>query len=60
LIGRKTIKRFTSKRLPAAAAVRDQPQDVGKQISRDGDLGHLECDVAAMADDVDGLSSMAS
>jgi hypothetical protein len=22
---------------------RDQPQDVGKQISRDGDLGHLEC-----------------
>jgi len=28
-----------------------QPQDVGKQISQDGDLGHLECDVAAMADD---------
>ena len=33
LIGRKTIKRFTSIRLPA-----------------DGDLSHLECDVAAMAD----------
>src|SRR5580704_12868386 len=31
---------------------RDQPQDVGKHISRDGDLGHLECDVAAMADDL--------
>src|ERR1700730_4885375 len=33
---------------------RDQPQDVGKQIAGDGDLGHLvghpECDVAAMAD----------
>jgi len=43
LIGRKTIKRFTSIRLPA-----------------DGDLSHLECDVAAMADDVDGLSSTAS
>jgi hypothetical protein len=25
---------------------------VGKQISRDGDLGHLERDVAAMADDL--------
>jgi len=47
LIGRKTIKRFTSIRLPAAAAV---PRS-GKQISRDGDLSHLECDVAAMADD---------
>ena len=46
-------KRFMSKRLPAAAAVpRDQPQDVSKQISRDGDLGHLECDIAAPADDL--------
>jgi hypothetical protein len=33
LIGRKTIKRFTSIRLPAAPQFRDQPQDVGKQIS---------------------------
>ena len=39
---------------------RDQPQDVGKQISRDGDLGHLEGDIAAVADGVDGLSSTAS
>ena len=31
---------------------RDQPQEVGKQISRDGDLGHLKCDVAAMADEL--------
>jgi hypothetical protein len=30
----------------------NQPQDVGKQISRDGDLGHLESDVAPMADDL--------
>ena len=52
LIGRKTSKRFTSIRLPAVAQFRDQPQDVGKQFSRDGDLGHLECDVAAMADDL--------
>ena len=49
LIGPKTSKRFTSIRLPAAAA--DQPQDVGKQISRDSDLGHLERDIAPMADD---------
>jgi hypothetical protein len=38
---------LTSIRLPAAAAV---PRC--KQISRDGDLGHLEGDVAAMADDL--------
>jgi hypothetical protein len=31
---------------------RDQPQDIGEQISRDGDLGHLECDVAAVANDL--------
>jgi len=49
LIGRKAIKRFTSIRLPQ---FRDQPQEVGKQISRDGDLGHLKCDVAAMADEL--------
>src|SRR3984893_7986730 len=33
---------------------------VGEQISRNGELGHLERDVAPMADDVDGLSSTAS
>jgi len=35
-------------------------RDVGKQTSRDGDLGHLEGDITAVADDVDGLSSTAS
>jgi hypothetical protein len=33
---------------------------IGEQIPWDGDLGHLERDIAAMADDVDGLSSTAS
>jgi hypothetical protein len=37
------------------AQSRDEPQDVG-----DRDLGHLECDVTTVADDVDGLSSTAS
>ena len=27
-------------------------QDVGEQVTRDGDLGHLEDDVAAMAHDL--------
>jgi hypothetical protein len=31
---------------------RDQPQDVAEKIPRNGDLSHLECDVAAMADDL--------
>ena len=31
---------------------RDHPQDVGEQISRNGDLGHLERDIAPMADDL--------
>jgi hypothetical protein len=35
----------------AAAAV-PRPQDVGEQISRNGDLGHLERDIAPMADDL--------
>jgi hypothetical protein len=30
----------------------DQPQDVGEQIPRNGDLGNLERDVAAVADDL--------
>ena len=30
---------------------RDQPQDVGEQASRDGDFGHLEGDITAVADD---------
>jgi hypothetical protein len=31
---------------------RDQPQDIGEQSSRNGDLGHLEGDVTAVADDL--------
>jgi hypothetical protein len=29
------------------------PEDVGEQVSRDGDLGHLEGDVAAMSHDLE-------
>src|SRR6202044_65539 len=32
--------------------LRDQPQDVGKESSRNGDFGHLESDIATMADDL--------
>jgi hypothetical protein len=32
--------------------LRDQPQDVGEQVSRNCDLRHLEGDVAAVADDL--------
>jgi hypothetical protein len=31
---------------------RDQPQDIGEQTSRNRDLGHLEGDIAAVADDL--------
>jgi hypothetical protein len=31
---------------------RDQPQDVDERMSRKGDLGHLEGDVAGIADDL--------
>ena len=30
----------------------DPAEDVGEQVTRDGDLGHLEDDVATMADDL--------
>jgi len=30
----------------------DQPQDLGEQHSRNGDLGHLEGDIAAVADEL--------
>jgi hypothetical protein len=30
----------------------DQPQDLGEQRPRHGDLGHLEGDIAAVADDL--------
>jgi hypothetical protein len=39
---------------------RDHPQNVCKEIFGNGDFGHLKRDIAAMADDVDGLSSTAS
>jgi hypothetical protein len=31
---------------------RDKPQDIGEQLSRHRDLGHLESDIAPMADDL--------
>jgi hypothetical protein len=34
------------------AQFRDQPQDVAEQMPGDGDLGHLEGDVAAVAHDL--------
>ena len=39
-------------RLPEGPQFRNQPQDAGKQISRDGGLGHLEGGIAAVADDL--------
>lgn len=30
----------------------DQPQDVGEEVSRNSDFGHLERNVAAVADDL--------
>ena len=30
----------------------DAAQNVGEQVFRDGDLGHLERDIAAMAEDI--------
>ena len=32
--------------------MRDEPQDVGEEIFRDSNLGHLEGDVAAVAHDL--------
>src|SRR2546430_1204021 len=52
LVGRKTSKRFTSIRLPAAAAVPRSAAGCRQTVFAGCDLGHLECDVAAMADDL--------
>ena len=60
LLERMTTERFTRSAAGRRPQFRDQPQDVGEQISWNGDLGHLEGDIAAVADDVDGLSSTAS
>jgi hypothetical protein len=59
LTRRMTNECFTPVRDQAAAAV---PRSAAgcQRIPRDGDLGHLECDIAPVADDVDGLSSKAS
>ena len=40
-------------RLPEGPEFRNQPQDAGKQISRDGGLGHLEGGITAVADDLE-------
>jgi hypothetical protein len=48
------------RRIGRQSQFRDEPQNVGEQIPWDGDLGHLEGDITAVADDVDGLSSTAS
>jgi hypothetical protein len=39
---------FSSRLGRIESDVRNPPQDAGKQIPRDGDLGHLEGDVAAV------------
>jgi hypothetical protein len=52
LIGRKTIKRFTSIRLPVVAAI-PRPAPGCRQTDFAGwRLGHLECDIAPVADDL--------
>jgi hypothetical protein len=40
-------RRYGSRRWPQFC---DRPHDVGEELFGNGDLGHLECDVAAMAD----------
>ena len=47
-----TIKDFRGCWIRRRPQFRDQPQDVGEQISRDGDLGHLERDVTTVAHDL--------
>jgi len=64
IAGRAVLRTHQSHRRLASAGVRwscwgwlrsepvDAVQDVGEQVTRDGDLGHLEDDVAAMAHDL--------
>jgi hypothetical protein len=42
------------------ARIAADTKNVCKEIFGNGDFGHLKRDIAAMADDVDGLSSTAS
>jgi len=43
------IERVTLARVVAAAVVRDEPQNLLKHLPCDGDLGHLEDNIAAVA-----------
>ncbi len=45
-------ERFTRRWIRWRPQLRDQPQYLGEQISRDSNLGHLEGDVAAVAHDL--------
>jgi hypothetical protein len=45
-----TISR--GRRIGRRPQLRDEPQDVGEEIFRDSDLGHLKGDIAAMAYDL--------
>jgi hypothetical protein len=43
------IERLTLALVVAAAVLRDEPQNLLEHLPCDGDLGHLEDDVAAVA-----------
>ena len=48
-----TIERLTRSKSRVAVQFRDQSRDVGgEEVFRNGDLGHLERDIAPMADDL--------
>jgi hypothetical protein len=49
---RVTIEPLRGRRIGRRPQLRDEPQDVGEQISRNGDFGHLKGDIAAMAYDL--------
>jgi hypothetical protein len=51
LLERTTLERLRCRYDPRRKFC-DQPQDVGEQVSWNGDLGHLEGDIAAVADDL--------
>ena len=46
------VNRLTQARVVAAAAVHNEPQNLLEHLPWDGDLRHLEDDVAAVADDL--------
>jgi hypothetical protein len=47
-----TPERITSRDNGRWPQFRDQPQDVGEEVSRNRDLGHLEGDIASVIDDL--------